>query len=172
MVPERQLRPVDGDPGEGEQDTSMLCFAAVHYLLNARRIPLGGDLVTAAELKGGKLFFAAGAHSPDFRMLEEAFSTSPHTVEQAAETLGGRGVAHGDAAVDVRLPLRLSGNGGGTFHLDDIALERARRSRAATGERGLAVPPGRRRPRPAGPPYAPARVRASGRHGARRRHSR
>ena len=84
-----------------------LCFIAVHYLLNARDIPPSGKLVSASELKGGKLFFAAGAHSPDFSSLEEVFSASPQAVERAAEALGGRGVAHGDAAIEVQALPRL-----------------------------------------------------------------
>jgi len=87
-----------------EEDSVLqgLCFVAVHYLLHARDIPLVGELVSASELKGGKLFFAAGAHSPDFSSLEEVFSTSTRTMVRAAEALGGGAVAHGDAAVEVR----------------------------------------------------------------------
>lgn len=99
---ERQLRPIDGDLEEDQGGVDALCFAVVHYLLNARRIPLAGDLVAASELKGGKLFFAAGAHSPDFRELEEAFSASPEAMERAAVALGGRRVEHGDAAVEIQ----------------------------------------------------------------------
>jgi len=106
----RQLRRKGADQGDEEGvDDSTICFAVVHYLLNARGIPQSDDLVTAADLKGGKLFFAAGAHSPDFSALEEAFAASPQAVQRAAATLGGRAVAHGDAAVEIpalpRLPI-------------------------------------------------------------------
>lgn len=109
MPRERQLRAVDLDQDEEDAGASALCFAAVHYLLRAREIPQSGELVTAADLKGGKLFFAAGAHSPDFQTLEEAFAASVQAVTAAAEALGGRAVAHGDAAVEIlalpRLPI-------------------------------------------------------------------
>jgi hypothetical protein len=92
---------------EEESVVSGLCFVAVHYLLNARDVPPAGELVGASELKGGKLFFSAGAHSPDFSSLEEIFSASPEAMVRAAEALGGGEVAHGDIAVEVRALPRL-----------------------------------------------------------------
>ena len=108
MPHERQMRGAAGDrEDEDESVASTLCFAVVHYLLNARDIPRSGDLVAASELKGGKLFFAAGAHSPDFAPLVDMFSASQQAVERAAELLGGVTVAHGDAAVEIRALPRL-----------------------------------------------------------------
>ncbi|MBT4497498.1 MAG: DUF3786 domain-containing protein [Gemmatimonadetes bacterium] len=92
---------------EEESVVSGLCFVAVHYLLNARDVPPAGELVGASELKGGKLFFSAGAHSPDFSSLEEIFSASPEAMVRAAEALGGGEGAHGDIAVEVRALPRL-----------------------------------------------------------------
>ena len=109
LAPDGQcLRCADVDPQAGEEAAAPgLCFIAVHYLLHARNIPPSGELVGATELKGGKLFFAAGAHSPDFGTLEQAFSQAPQAVVGAAEALGGRGVAHGEAAVEVQALPRL-----------------------------------------------------------------
>ena len=105
---ERRLRYADAGSGEDEEAVDQgLCFIAVHYLLNARDMPASGDLVAARELKGGKLFFSAGAHSPDFSSVEEAFTASPQGVERAAEALGGRGVNHGDSAVEIQALPRL-----------------------------------------------------------------
>jgi hypothetical protein len=92
---------------EEEPVASGLCFVAVHYLLNARDIPPADELVGASELKGGKLFFSAGAHSPDFSSLEEIFSASPEAMVRAAEAFGGGAVEHGDVAVEVRALPRL-----------------------------------------------------------------
>ena len=109
LIPhERQMRYANVDREDGDESvTSTLCFAVVHYLLNARDIPCSDELVAASELKGGKLFFAAGAHSPDFAPLADVFSASQQAVERAAEGLGGRRVAHGDAAVEIRALPRL-----------------------------------------------------------------
>ena len=107
---ERRLCRADVDPdGEEASAASALCFVAVHYLLNAADLPLSGELVAARELKGGKLFFAAGAHSPDFTSLEEILAVSPEAIERGAARLGGRKVEHGDTAVEIpalqRLPI-------------------------------------------------------------------
>ena len=105
---ERRMRGAETDPaGDDEADASSLCFSVVHYLINARDIPRSGELVAASELKGGKMFFAAGAHSPDFAPLVDVFSTSQEAVERAAGALGGRRVSHGDIAVEVRALPRL-----------------------------------------------------------------
>lgn len=106
MPHERRMRYANVDR-EDESVASTLCFAVVHYLLNARDIPRSGELVAASELKGGKLFFAAGAHSPDFAPLADIFSASLQAVERAAEVLGGRRVTHGDTAVEIRALPRL-----------------------------------------------------------------
>ncbi len=92
---------------EDEDDLAGLCFSVVHYLLNARDVPRSGELVAASELKGGKLFFAAGAHSPDFAPLVDVFEQSEQAVERATELLEGRKVSHGDAAVEIRALPRL-----------------------------------------------------------------
>ena len=102
----RQMRCVDSDT-EDEEVVPGLSFAAVHYLLNATDTPPSGELVAASELKGGKLFFAAGAHSPDFSALEAIFAASPQAAERAAAALGGGGVAQGDAAVEIQALPRL-----------------------------------------------------------------
>ena len=107
---DRRMRYADAGQGEeGESALKALCFVAVHYLLNASEIPLSGELVAASELKGGKLFFAAGAHSPDFGLLEEVFAVSSQAIERGAAALGGRKVEHGDLSVEItalqRLPI-------------------------------------------------------------------
>jgi len=104
----RMVRAEVASRGEEEVGSSEHSFVAVHYLLNARDLPPSGELVGASELKGGKLFFSAGAHSPDFSSLEEVFVASPQAVGRAAEALDGGEVTHGDAAVEVRALPRLT----------------------------------------------------------------
>jgi len=103
----RQVRRADPDPGSQEVPVSFAVgFAAVHYLINAEDIPLSGQLMGYKELLGGNQFFIS--HPPDFGPLLEVFSTSQRAVERPAETLDGRTLAHGDAAVEIRALPRLT----------------------------------------------------------------
>jgi len=77
----------------------------VHYLLNARDLPLSGEWVGLQELGSGNRFFTS--HVPDFGQLLPLFSAQPEAVVRAAQSLGGRRLEYGDLAVEFQMLPRL-----------------------------------------------------------------
>jgi hypothetical protein len=73
----------------------------VHYLLNAKDIPLSGRWVGLNDLGSGTQFFVS--HVPDFGQLLPLFASSPGTVEIAARGIGGQRLEYGDLSVEIRM---------------------------------------------------------------------
>jgi hypothetical protein len=72
-----------------------LVLAVLHYLLEARMVPLLGQWVSEKDVPGGELFFRGPHAIPTDRLLP-VFGTNPGLFRLAAERLGGTPVPMGD----------------------------------------------------------------------------
>lgn len=72
-----------------------LVLAVLHYLLEARMMPLAGQWVSEKDLPGGELFFR-GPHALPTDRLASLFGTNPDLFRAASERLGGTPVPMGD----------------------------------------------------------------------------
>ena len=88
-----------------EAVSNPLELVIVHYLINARSLPLAGEWVGLKELGGGNQFFES--HVPDFGRLLPLFESNPDAVARAAQSLGGRRLDYGDLAVEFQMLPRL-----------------------------------------------------------------
>jgi hypothetical protein len=77
----------------------------VHYLLNARDIPLAGEWVGLQDFKDGNQFFVS--HAPDFSRLLPLFADEPDAVVRAAQDMGGKRLDYGDLAVELQVLPRI-----------------------------------------------------------------
>ncbi|MBM4019605.1 MAG: DUF3786 domain-containing protein [Planctomycetes bacterium] len=91
-----QARRVEAPGGPAGHEAALVC---VQYLLTARDEPPGGDLVSPRTLPDGDFFFR-GPHDMPAAGLEKAFGGSPAAFRRAAEAVGGRPLAAGDAAYE------------------------------------------------------------------------
>ena len=82
----------------------------LHYLLNAKNLPLTGQVVSFKELWGGDIYFAAFS-SRTIKPLVDIFSSEMDRFRDAGVALGGKVVEFGDCAVEVqafpRIPVTL-----------------------------------------------------------------
>jgi len=93
---------------EGEVDP-FLKLLIVHYLLNAKEIPMSKKMVTEKELAGGSFFFQ-GPHSLPTRLIEEKFSGKKEELINAGDALGARALEFGDCSFELQvLPRVLMG---------------------------------------------------------------
>lgn len=99
VVPGRQKITVFGNPGEGA--SGGLEMLVVHYLINARDIPLADDWIRPQEFGGANRFFVS--HAPNFSRLLPLFESSPEAIVQGAQMLGGRRLDYGDVSVELRM---------------------------------------------------------------------
>lgn len=95
--------PRQGDPLPAEF-LEQLCILS--YLIHAKDKPLAGKLVKPEKLEAGQFFFR-GPHGLPLEPLEQAFGSDPSPMVQAAQQLGGRPCAFGDAAVEIPLFARV-----------------------------------------------------------------
>jgi hypothetical protein len=87
-------RRVEGGPGGYEPP--LVC---VQYLLTAQDEPLAGEMVSPRSLPSGDFFFR-GPHDFPTERLVQAFGERADAFRKAAEKIGGRAVAAGDAAYE------------------------------------------------------------------------
>jgi hypothetical protein len=85
---------VESPEGPCGFETMLVC---VQYLLTAQEEPPRGEWVNPRALPHGDFFFR-GPHDMPTGGLEEAFGRRIEAFQKAAEALGGRAVAAGDAA--------------------------------------------------------------------------
>lgn len=86
----------EGAPWAAAWEPMLLC---VQYLLTAQDTPPAGEWVDPKSLPCGDFFFR-GPHPVPTAGIEEAFGTRLDAFRAAAEVLGGRPVAMGDAAYE------------------------------------------------------------------------
>jgi hypothetical protein len=72
------------------------------YLANCSEAPLGGQLVSGAQLKGGEFFFR-GTHGLELDALANTFGDKPEEFGNIGLSLGGKGLELGD--VSFQLPV-------------------------------------------------------------------
>ena len=83
-----------------------LCILA--YLINAKELPLAGELVRAASFPGGAFFFR-GQHELPTQKLAEVFGATPDLLYKACVQLDAKRCNFGDASIELlvlpRVPL-------------------------------------------------------------------
>lgn len=84
------------EDGPGGYEPPLVC---VQYLLSAQDEPLAGELVSPRTLPSGDFFFR-GPHDFPTERLVLAFGERAEAFRKAAEKIGGRAVAAGDAAYE------------------------------------------------------------------------
>ncbi len=72
------------------------------YLINAKDLPLAGELVKAETFPSGEFFFK-GIHGLPTAKLEKAFGGNPQLLYQAAHSLGAKKCEFGDASIEIFL---------------------------------------------------------------------
>jgi len=72
----------------------------LHYVLNARGTPLGGQAITFKELPEGPVYFRTFTQRT-IKHLVTNFSDNPPKLIEAAEQIGGKKADYGDAAVTI-----------------------------------------------------------------------
>jgi len=72
------------------------------YLIEAKDIPLSGDLVKAQTLKGGQFFFR-GPHDLPTEKLEDILGSAPEKLMVAGESLNAVKREYGDASVEIMI---------------------------------------------------------------------
>ena len=73
-------------------------LSALWYLLQARDIPLSGNLINPREVNGG-LIFAQGSHMLPLDKIVERYGNDVQGLIQRGITLGGEQLDYGDASV-------------------------------------------------------------------------
>ena len=73
-------------------------LSALWYLLQAKDIPLSGNLVNPREVKGG-LIFAQGSHMLPLDKVVEQYGNDVQRLIQRGITFGGEQLDYGDASV-------------------------------------------------------------------------
>ncbi len=85
-------------------------LVALAYLGGAVEAPVKGEWVRPRDMPGGDAFFR-GPHSVGLPRLVRVFGPRPGALVRAAERLGGRPVAEGDAGAEIpalpRVPVRV-----------------------------------------------------------------
>jgi hypothetical protein len=77
-----------------------LCILA--YLIDAKDLPLSGELVNGLALPGGQFFFR-GVHCLPTGKLEQAFGDHPKNLLRAAKPFAAEESDFGDASVRIRI---------------------------------------------------------------------
>ena len=72
------------------------------YLINAKDLPLSGELVKAETFPSGEFFFK-GIHGLPTAKLEKAFGENPQLLYQAGQSLGAKKCEFGDASIELYL---------------------------------------------------------------------
>ena len=82
----------------------------LHYLTQAKGIPLAGKLITYKELPEGANYFPT-FYKRAIKPLVDHFGREPHRLKDIAKKLGGQRVDYGDVAVTInafnRVPITL-----------------------------------------------------------------
>lgn len=92
---ERKILP-GREGGETAEDELILLF--LHYLLNAKELPLSARWVSEKELTGGSLFFQ-GPHRIPVHPLIERYGADTASFLKRGEFLGGSTMEYGDASL-------------------------------------------------------------------------
>ncbi len=97
-----EVRCSSGDNAEdGQAVSGALELLIVHYLLNARDMPLSGTWLGLQEFGGVNRFFVS--HEPNFERLMPLFAEASDAVVRAARSLGGGPLDFGDLAVKLQV---------------------------------------------------------------------
>ncbi len=73
-------------------------LSILNYLVNAREVPLAGQLVRPADLSGGDLF-ARGTHILPLDKIADLFSNDKETFSKKGRKLGGSEIEYGDMSI-------------------------------------------------------------------------
>jgi hypothetical protein len=91
-----------GDKEDDGEVDPFLEFLIVHYLLNAKEIPLSKNMVAEKEFAGGTFFFQ-GPHSLPTRLIEEEFSGKKAELFTVGDALGARALEFGDVSFELKV---------------------------------------------------------------------
>lgn len=94
--PDIEISLVEGEAGVPVKDKILI----LHYLTQAKGIPLSNKLVSFQELPEGANYFPTFAKR-SIEPLVKHFGREPHRLIEAAERLGGHKVDYGDVAVAI-----------------------------------------------------------------------
>ena len=85
-------------------------LSILRYLIDAKDLPLSGEWVKPSNLAGGEIY-VKGAHVLPLDRLAEEYGRSRQEFLACGETLGGRQLDYGDAALDLsplpRIPVAI-----------------------------------------------------------------